>query len=126
MYKSSYKTIAAALRTALTRQGVFVGGTAGYPRVQLHSFVENTPQDKGDAVRVLSCVVETNSTKSAVDAATINDTNVQLLGSFSYTGTDFRAFGVVPTQLQEFTETSDPQQILYRVLQSIDIYVQQL
>ena len=126
MYKSSYKTIAAALRTALTRQGVFVGGTAGYPRVQLHSFVENTPQDKGDAVRVLSCVVESISTKSAVDSATINETNLQLLGGFSYSGTDFRAFGLIPTQQQELTETSDPQKILYRVLQSIDIYVQQL
>lgn len=126
MYKSSYKTINAALTAALTRTGVHVGGTASYPRVQLHSFVENTPQDKGDAVRVLSCVVEADSTTSAVDAARINEDNLQLLGGFSYTGTDFRAFGVVPTQLQEFTETSDPQQILYRVLQSIDIYVQQL
>ena len=128
MYSSSYQTIAAALASALSREGVFVGGTAGYPRVELHSFVENAPTDKGSAVRVISCVVESMSNRSAEQAAALNADNLTVLAEFRYEddGKTFRVFGVVPTQLQELTETSDPQMFLYRVLQTIDIYVQQL
>ena len=126
MFKSCYKPIRAALVSALTREGVHVGGTAGYPRVEPHSFIENTPQDKGDAVRVLNCVVESISATSSTEAAQINEANVALLGAFNYADTEFRVFAVVPTQLQNLTETSDPQKILYRVLQTVDIYVQQL
>lgn len=126
MYKSCYKTIRAALVSALTRAGVHVGGTAGYPRVEPHSFVENPPQDKGDALRVLNCIVESLSVKSSTEAAEINDANVALLEAFNFADTSFRVVAVVPTQLQNLTETSDPQKILYRVLQTIDIYVQQL
>ena len=126
MYKSSYKAIASALATTLSRAGVSVNGTAGYPRVELHTFIENTPSDKGGAVRVLSCIVESMSAKGAADAASMNADNLALLGAMTYTGTDFALVGIVPTQMQELTETSDPQMILYRVLQTIDIYIQQL
>ena len=139
MYNSSYKPIAAALAAALARDGYPVGGTAAYPRVELHSFVENTPTDKGGAVRVLSCIVESMSNRSAEQAANMNAYNLAVLGGFTYEGDwsddfsddfrldrPFRVVGVVPTQLTELTETSDPQMFIYRVLQSIDIYVQQL
>lgn len=126
MYSSSYKPIATALATLLSRSGVQVGGGAGYPRIELHTFIENPPSDKGGVVRVLSCIVESMSNRGAAAAATLNDENLALLGGWTYTGTDFSIMGVVPTQLQELTETSDPQIILYRVLQTIDIYVQQL
>lgn len=125
MYKSSYKAIAQALTAALTRPGVFVGGTADYPRVEIHTFVENPPTDKGDAVRVLSCIVESMSTTSPEDAATMNAENLELLDGFAYEGEDFSVIGWTPVQLQNLTETSDPQLILHRVLQTIDIYVQQ-
>lgn len=126
MYKSSYQNIAAALHAALAREGVNVGGTAGYPRVECHSFIENTPQDKEGSVRVLTCTVESMSTVSPEDAAEMNAGNLERLGSFTYEDTDFKVIGLVPTQLQDLTETSDPQKILHRVLQTIDIYVQQL
>jgi len=139
MYSSSYKPIASALAAALAREGYPVGGTATYPRVELHTFIENATTDKGGAVRVLSCIVESMSNKSAEQAATMNAYNLSVLGRFTYEGDfsedfsedfqldrPFRVVGVVPTQLTELTETSDPQMFLYRVLQSIDIYVQQL
>ena len=126
MYSSSYASIASSLVTTLSREGVPVNGTAGYPRVELHTFIENPATDKGGAVRVLSCIVESMSNKSAADAATMNAGNLALLGAMTYTGTDFRLVGIVPTQLQELTESTDPQMILYRVLQTIDIYIQQL
>ncbi len=128
MYKSAYKFIAEALRTTLSagRTGIYFGGTAAYPRVECHTFIENPPQDKGDSVRVVSVIVESISIKSAADAAQMNADNLALLGDLSAADTDFKVIGTVPTQLQEIPETSDTQKILYRVLQSIDIYVQQL
>ena len=139
MYSSSYKPIAEALALALAREGVAVNGTTGYPRVELHTFIENPTTDKGEALRVLSCIVESMSNRSAEEAAQMNGYNLAALDGFRYDGDwsndfsgdfrlgrSFRCIGVVPTQLQELTETSDPQMIIYRVLQSIDIYVQQI
>lgn len=126
MYSSSYKTIAAVLVSALEREGVAVGNTASYPRIELHTFIEAPAMDKGNAVRVLSCIVESMSNRSAGLAADMNAENLSRLGALAYSGEDFAIVGIVPTQLQELTETSDPQLILYRVLQSIDIYIQQL
>lgn len=125
MYKSSYKPIAQALHAALAREGVYVGSTAGYPRVECHSFTENAPLDKDGSVRVLACTVESMSTVSPEAAAAMNAENLERLGSFEFEDSDFRVLGIVPTQFQDMTETSDPQKILHRALQSIDIYVQQ-
>lgn len=127
MYKSAYKFIAETLRTKLStgRTGINFGGTAAYPRVECHTFIENPPRDKAESVRVISVIVESISIKSAADAAQMNSDNLALLGNLSATDTDFNIIGVVPTQLQEMPETADTQKILYRVLQSIDIYVQQ-
>lgn len=131
MYNPSYQPVAEALHVTLAREGVHVGDTAAYPRVECHSFVENTPQDKGDAVRVLACVVESMSVTSPEEAAGMNADNlalIQTLDGYIYTSgtTTFEVIGIVPTQFQDMTETSDPQKILYRALQSIDIYVQQI
>lgn len=128
MYKSAYKPLVQALISALSngRTGVFFGGTAGYPRVEVHSVIENPPLDKGGAVRVVNATVESMSVTSPEEAATMNTDNLAKLGSFTYTGTEFRVIGLLPSQLQELTENSDPQKILHRVLQVIDIYVQQI
>lgn len=125
MYRSSYKPLAQALHAALAREGVYVGSTAGYPRVECHSFIENAPLDKDGSVRVLACTIESMSTVSPEDAASMNADNLERLDSFEYQDSDFKVIGIVPTQFQDMTETSDPQKILHRALQSIDIYVQQ-
>lgn len=126
MYKASYKDICVALYSALAREGVKVGNTADIPRVELHTFIEGQTQDKGGAVRVITCTMESLSPASPEAAADLNAGNLTALDGFTYQGENFRVFGVIPTQLNELTETSDPQAIVYRVLQTIDIYVQQL
>lgn len=139
MYRSAYKPVFEELNRRLARSGVYVGNTAGYPRVEVHSIVENQPTDKGQAVRVLSCVLESMSATSMEEAATMNEYNLGVLQDFRYEGafsddfgTDFqltgqfRVVGVVWTGMNEMADTSDTQMILYRVLQNVDIYVQQL
>ena len=138
MYRSAYKPVFEELHRRLARPGVFIGNTAGYPRVEVHTIVENQPTDKGNAVRVLSCVLESMSTSSMEEAATMNEYNLGLLQDFRYEGMfsddfsedfqltgEFRVVGVVFTGMNELAETSDTQTVIYRVLQNVDIYVQQ-
>ena len=126
MSASAYKAIYSAIVSKLTRTGVSVGRTAGYPRVEVHSITENERMDKGGSVRVLSLTVESMTTSSLVAADTLNTGNLTLLATLNGTaaGTAWRIIGILPTQLQDLTETSDTQRIIYRLLQGLDIYVE--
>ena len=55
-----------ALRARLTRKGVFVGGTADYPRVEIHSVTESAWLDKG-SVKSVTCIVECISDRRMQD-----------------------------------------------------------
>ena len=81
--------------------------------------------DKGGSVRVLALTVESMTTSSLVAADTLNEGNLALLDTMNGTRAGaFRIVGIVPTQLQDLTETSDTQRIIYRLLQGLDIYVE--
>lgn len=124
-YKSAYKAIAASLRTALARTGVNTGGTAAYPRVELHSWIENEPMDKGATIRTLTCTMESISTASPDAAYTMNADNLAVLSDWTYTGSDFNVFGIVPRQMQDMQEVGE-NATYYRLLQTIEIFIQQL
>lgn len=111
----------------LTRKGVKVGGTASYPRVEVHSVVENEPQDKGGNIRTITCIVECMSEERMSDVMTMNEDNLTLvLGEALNLGAEWRVVGIQPGQLQEMTETSETNAILYRLLQNITVFVQRL
>jgi hypothetical protein len=116
-----------ALRKQLLRPGIPVGETAGYPRVEIHSFVENAPSDKDGCVKRLSCVVESMSTRSYGDAVEMNDENLGRLldESWHAIGNGFEVLSMVPDQLTELTESLDTQDILYRQLQRINVIIWQ-
>ena len=125
-YKSAYKFIYKTLNLGLKRTGVFVNSTAGYPRVEVHSFVENQALDKGAAVRVISCIVESMSTTSLENAVEMNEKNIELIQAIGQvSGAAFKIVGFIPTTLQDLVEQTDTQSILYRQLQSYDIYLEQ-
>lgn len=125
-YKTAYKFIYGSLVAALQRQGVKVGTTAGYPRVELHSFIENQSLDKEGKVRQISCVMESISDTSLEDAIYLNEINLEKVMPLETENTQFRILGVLPTQLQDLTETLETKAILYRQLQSLDITIEQL
>lgn len=111
----------------LTRKGVKVGGTASYPRVEVHSVTENEAQDKGGNVRTITCIVECLSEERMSDVMTMNEDNLTLVLSEGLNlGTDWRVVGIQPGQLQEITEVSETNAILYRLLQNITVFVQRL
>ena len=127
MYRSSQGEVYKALRRQLMRDGVAVGETADYPRVEIHSFAENAPQDKDGQVRTLSCVVESMSVHSYGHSVTMNEDNLEriLADGWHVLGNGMTILGVVPDQLTELTETLDTKEILYRQLQRINLTIWQ-
>lgn len=125
-YRSAQGDVYKALRKQLLRDGIPVGETANYPRIEIHSFTENAPTDKDGMVRTLSCVVESMSVKSYGDAVTMNEGNLERLLEDGW-GIDkgFTILGITPDQLTELTETLETQEILYRQLQRINVLIWQ-
>lgn len=125
-YKSSQGEVYKALRRQLVRQGVPVGETADYPRVEIHSFTENAPQDKDGRLRSLSCTVESMSVKSYGESVAMNGENLQRLMAEGWgIGKEFSIIGITPDQLTELTETLETKEILYRQLQRINVLIWQ-
>lgn len=125
-YRSAQGEVYKALRRQLARPGIPVGETAGYPRIEIHSFTENAPSDKDGMVRTLSCVVESMSTKSYGDAVTMNEGNLERLFAEGWgIGNGFTILGVTPDQLTELTESLETKEILYRQLQRINVLIWQ-
>ena len=125
-YRSAQGEVYKALRKQLLRDGIPVGETANYPRIEIHSFTENAPTDKDGMVRTLSCVVESMSVKSYGDAVTMNEGNLErLLEDGWRIDKGFTILGITPDQLTELTETLETQEILYRQLQRINVLIWQ-
>lgn len=125
-YRSSQGEIYKALRQQLARQGVAIGETAGYPRVELHSYMENGPADKDGLVRSVSVVVESMSAQSYGDAVAMNEENLDRLladDSWHELGNGFTVLGIVPDQLTELSATLETKEILYRQLQRLTITI---
>ena len=113
-----------ALRARLTRTGVHVGGTADYPRVEIHSLIESAWLDKG-SVKSVSCVVECISDRRMHDVQEMHEENLKrMLGDALELGEDWQVFGIVAGQVQEMTEVSETNAIIYRLLQNVTIYVE--
>lgn len=127
IYRSSQGEVYKAMRARLARKGIAVGETAGYPRVEVHSFTENAPTDKDGRVRVVSCVVESMSVTSYGHSVSMNEENLSrlLTGDWHTLGNTFKVLGVVPDQLTELTESLETKEILYRQLQRVNITIWQ-
>ena len=114
------------LRSVLTRTGVNVGGTADYPRVEIHSITESEWLDKGWLKRI-TCIVECLSDKRIADVVEMNNENLlRMLEKSIALDKGWKIVGVVAGQAQELTETTDTKAIIYRLLQNMTIYVERV
>ena len=125
-YRSAQGDVYKALRRQLVRDGIPVGETSNFPRVEIHTFTENAPTDKDGCLRSLSCIVESMSVKSYGDAVMMNEGNLERLLADGW-GVDegFTIIGVTPDQLTELTESLESKEILYRQLQRINVFIWQ-
>lgn len=121
---SGYRTIYNALVTRLTREGVVVGRTASIPRVEIHSIREQERLDKDGALRQLSVTVESMSNRSLGEAVTMNEDNLKLLTEYELELDGWTCLGILPVQLQDLSETSDTNKIVYRLLQEFSIFLE--
>ena len=122
---SAYQTVYAALVSALTREGVYVGGTARYPRVEINSLREQERLDKEGALREMTVSIDCISSKSLAQAVTMNEDNLKLLTQDPLNvGDKWVYLGVIPTQLRDLVETSDSQKILYRIIQDFSLFLE--
>lgn len=116
-----------ALRGRLNRSGVNVGGTADYPRVEIHTITESEWLDKGKTLKRITCIVECISVRRMADVLEMNDENLRRMLEDSLNLDDgWHIVGIVEGQAQELTETSETQALLYRLMQNLTIYVQRL
>lgn len=121
---SALSAVFKGLRAILTRSGVNVGGTADYPRVEIHTVTESEWLDKGTTKRI-TCVVECISNKRMTDVLDMNEENLKrMLSNSLMLADDWHVFGVIPGQAQELTEVSETNAILYRLMQNVTIYVE--
>ncbi len=121
---SGYRDIYGAVVARLTRTGVVVGSTAKYPRVEVHSIREQDRLDKEGALRQINLTVESISNSSLAQDVTMNEDNLRLLTETELELTGWNCLGVLPVQLQDLSETSDTNKILYRLLQEVTIILE--
>ena len=121
---SAYRTIYTAVVGRLSRTGVTIGKTAKVPRVEVHSIREGERLDKDGALRQVTMTVESISNRSLGDATQMNEDNLKRLTEYELELDGWKCLGVVPVQLQDLTETSDTNKILYRLLQEVTIFLE--
>ena len=124
-FMSALSAVYKGMVARLTRKGVAVGGTASYPRVEVHSIVESAPMDKAGCIRSITCIVESISEERMADVMQMNEDNLALiLEDALRIEQPWRIVDIYPGQLQELTETSETNTILYRLLQNITVIVE--
>lgn len=126
-FTSALSSVFKMLRTALTREGVKIGGTASMPRVEIHSVVEDAPQTKDNAVRSITCTIECVSNKKVDNVVDLLTGNVQKLfadAGLSLTGYDI--IGIVPGQIRLFDEqeAQDSMAVFFRLLQDVTVWAE--
>jgi len=125
-HESAYHGVYKAVVARLTRQGVIVGKTAHIPRIEVHTITEGERLDKEGEVRQLNLTVESISNSSLAAAVAMNEKNIELLTGELTLPEGWECLGVVPEQLQDLTESSDTNKIIYRQLQSFAVWVQRI
>jgi hypothetical protein len=118
---ATYKAIVAKL----TRKGVNVGGTGAYPRIEVHSVIENPPLDKDGQIKSISCTVECITEDRLASVIQMNSDNLSLLLSESLQiDKPWHIISIQPGVTQQLTESSDTNAIIYRIIQDLTIYVE--
>ena len=126
-HTSAYGELYAAVVRRLSRPGVRVGRGADMPRVEVYGITEGERMDKEGALRELAITVESISNTSLPDAIAMNEENLALLtGGKLELAEGWDCVGFVPEQLQDLSEVTDSQKIVYRIIQSFRCYVERV
>ena len=125
-HESAYGPFYAAVVSRLERTGVRIGKSSFVPRIEVHTITESERLDKEGALRQLSFTVESIGNSSLAATVAMNEENIERLTSEISLPEGWRCAGILPDQLQDLTETSDTNKILYRLLQGFTAWVERV
>ena len=94
-----------------------------YPKIDLHSWVENPPLDKEDAVREISFIVEAYSNTSYEEAVTMADRIAQGLIANPPAVDGAKIISVIPDGTEEIEEQDSNNVVLYRQLNRLVVTI---
>ena len=126
-FTSALAEVFKAIRAKLVRNDVNVGGTASYPRVEIHSVIEDTPLTKDMSLRSVTATIECVSAEKVADIVTLADDNIALIfDAVGLTLTDWNVIGIVPGQMRMFDEeaSQDNAAVIYRLLHDVTVWIE--
>lgn len=125
-FVSAIAEVFKALRAKLVSTGATVGGTANYPRIEIHSVVESAPQTKDNSLRSVTATIECISDEKVADIVSLLDSSTeQIFDKVGLVVADWEVIGIIPGQIRMFDEESsqDASKVIYRLLQDVVIWI---
>lgn len=126
-FVSALAQVYKAIRAKLVGSGATVGGTANYPRIEIHSVVEDAPVTKDNSLRSITANIECISDEKVTDIVSLADTCIeQIFDEAGLPMDKWSLVGVVPGQIRLFDEesTQDASAVIYRLLQDVTVWVE--
>lgn len=126
-FVSALAQVYKAIRAKLVGSGAAVGGTANYPRIEIHSVVEDAPATKDNSLRSITANIECISDEKVADIVSLADTCIeQIFDEAGLPMDKWSLVGVVPGQIRMLDEESsqDSSMVFYRLLQDITVWVE--
>lgn len=111
------------LMQAMRRQGVIVGGSAGYPRAEIVSVNEQSVLDKGGEVRQVLVTIDSMSNKGLGEAFEINQNNLDRIKDADDSTSSYQILGVAEGNTTAREDMSDTQVVFYRVTNNLTFYL---
>lgn len=118
--KSLFKAVVAYIKGVNPK---WIDKGVKYPKVDLHSWIENPPLDKEDAVREISFIVEAYSNSSYEEAVTMAETIASGLIANPPAVDGAKIISVVPDGTEEIEEQDNNNVVLYRQLNRIVVTI---
>ncbi len=125
-FVSAIAEVFKALRAKLVSTGATVGGTANYPRIEIHSVVESAPQTKDNSLRSVTATIECISDEKVADiVALLESSTEQIFDKVGLAIADWDVIGIIPGQIRMFDEESsqDASKVIYRLLQDVVVWI---
>lgn len=94
-----------------------------YPKIDLHSWIENPPLDKEDSVREISFIVEAYSNTSYDEAITMAETIASGLIANPPAVDGAKIISVVPDGTEDIEEQDNNNIVLYRQLNRLVVTI---
>ena len=125
-FVSAIAEVFKALRAKLVSTGAIVGGTANYPRIEIHSVVESAPQTKDNSLRSVTATIECVSDEKVADIVALLDGCIgQVFDKAGLAIADWNVIGIIPGQIRMFDEESsqDASKVIYWLLQDVTVWI---